>query len=257
VSAVRSRQRTIVVSRAHSIANAPERQGETNVSPCYDEGGHHEIMVSVSSLGPLCCRGLVMRKREKIIPIILAAGPSDRLLFPKPLAMFGGKTALAIAVENCVGLERPLVVLGCDAGRVRRAVPRSAKVVMNHGWRQGQVGSLRRALQRIPARAAFLIYAIDYPLLKRKTIQRLVQAFRTRDESQEIAVPRHGRLYGHPAIVSGKLRREFFQSKTARDVIYRLPARVRAVEVHTRAIFADFDTEESYRLFVQKFRAKK
>jgi CTP:molybdopterin cytidylyltransferase MocA len=171
--------------------------------------------------------------------------------------MFGGKTAVAIALKNCAGLERPLIVLGCDADRVHRAVPRAVKVVMNRAWRRGQIGSLRRALQRIPARAAFLIYVIDYPLLKRKTIQRLVQAFRTRDESQEIAVPRHGRLYGHPAIVSGKLRREFFESKTARDVIYRLPARVRAVEVHTRAIFADFDTEESYRLCVLKFRAKK
>src|SRR6476646_10376099 len=157
-----------------------------------------------------------MRKYEKIYPIILAAGPSRHLPFPKPLAMFGKKTALAIAIDNCLRLERPLVVLGCHAGRVRRAVPRRAQVVWNRGWRRGQISSLRRALKQIPGDAAFLIYPIDHPLLKRKTIQQLVRAFHTREASQEIAIPRLERLYGHPAIVSGKLRTEFFRAKTAR-----------------------------------------
>jgi CTP:molybdopterin cytidylyltransferase MocA len=197
-----------------------------------------------------------MRKREKIFPIILAAGSSDNLPFPKPLAMFGRKTALAIAVENCAGLERPLIVLGCDAWRVRGAVPGGARIVMNRGWRQGQISSLRIALKQIPADAAFLIYPVDHPLLKRKTIQRLVRVFRTRDASREITVPRHGRLYGHPAIVSGKLKGEFFKSKTARDVIYREPARVRTVTVTTRDIFTDFNTSESYQLCVRRFKTR-
>jgi CTP:molybdopterin cytidylyltransferase MocA len=217
----------------------------------------HDIMSGVSSVGHLCCRILAMRKTEKIVPIILAAGGSNRLPFPKPLAMFGGNTALSIAVKNCQGLERPLVVLGCDAERVRPAVPRAAQIVMNPGWRRGQLSSLRRALKQISADSAFLIYPVDHPLLKRKTIQQLVRAFRTRNESQEIAVPRRGSVCGHPAIVSGKLRREFFKSKTARDVIYRVPARVQAIEVHTRAIFADFDTQESYRRCLRKFKARK
>ena len=198
-----------------------------------------------------------MRKREPIFPIILAAGPSHHLPLPKPLALFAGKTALAIAIKNCTGLERPLVLLGCDAERVRSAVPRAAKVVWNRGWRRGQISSLRCALKQIPADAAFLIYPIDHPLLDRKTIQQLVREFRIREESQEIAIPRRGRLYGHPAIVSGKLRAEFFKSRTARDVIYRLPSRVRVIAVQTRAIFTDFDTPQSYRLCLRKFKSKK
>ena len=197
-----------------------------------------------------------MRKREKIFPIILAAGSSQRLPFPKPLALFGKKTALAIATENCAGLEQPLVVLGCDAWLVRKAVTRATKIVMNRGWRRGQISSLRIALKQIPSKGAFLIYPVDHPLLERRIIQQLIRAYRTRDESQEITVPRHGRLYGHPAIVSGKLRKEFFKSNTARDVIYREPERVQAVELHTPAIFADFNTPQSYKLCLQKFKLK-
>jgi CTP:molybdopterin cytidylyltransferase MocA len=242
--------------RAHSIANVRARQGETVAldTRCNEDDG---TIAGVSSLCPLCCRSLAMRKREKIVPIILAAGRSEHLPFPKPLAMFGGKTALAIALETCAGLERPFVVLGCNAREVRPAVPRAAKVVMNRGWRRGQISSLLRALQHIPKVAAFLIYPVDHPLLERKTIQQLVRAFRTRDASQEIAVLRHARRYGHPIIVSAKLRKEFFKSKTAREVIYRLSTRVRVVESHTRAVFTDFDTPESYRLCLRKFMAKK
>src|SRR4029077_10270234 len=38
---------------------------------------------------------------EAIVPIILAGGSSKHLDFPKPLARFGDKTALLLAVENC------------------------------------------------------------------------------------------------------------------------------------------------------------
>ena len=94
-----------------------------------------------------------MRKREKIFPIILAAGSSDNLPFPKPLAVFGRKTALAIAVENCAELERPLVVLGCDGQSVRGAIPGGARIVMNRGWRRGQISSLHSAgAERDPLR---------------------------------------------------------------------------------------------------------
>jgi len=72
-----------------------------------------------------------MRKPEKIIPIILAAGSSQALPFPKALAPFGRKTALQIAVENCSFLGRSLVVLGSDTERILPGVPKSAQVVLN------------------------------------------------------------------------------------------------------------------------------
>jgi len=144
--------------------------------------------------------------------------------------MFGGKTALAIAIENCAGLERPLLVLGCDAPRVRRAVPRAAQLYgIVAGGGPDQLAAARAKTNSCGCR--FLIYPVDHPLLKRKTIQQFVRAFRTREESQEIVIPRHEVLRHPPSY--RKLRREFFKSKTARDVIYRLPSRVRVIEVQT------------------------
>jgi len=198
-----------------------------------------------------------MKLREKIVPIILAAGSSEHLPFPKPLSVFGGKTALAIAVENCEGLEIPLVVLGCDAKRVRPAVPGKARVILNRAWRRGQLNSLLKALEHVPAKAAFLIYPVDHPLLRKNTIRQLVRSFRARKSQQRIAMPRHKRLDGHPVIISAALRKEFFQTKTAREVVYRDPKRIRVFDAHTDAILDDFDDPRSYQLCRRKFLSRR
>lgn len=197
-----------------------------------------------------------MRKREKIVPIILAAGSSKALPFPKALAPFGRNIALQIAVENCSFLGRSLVVLGFDAERILPNVPKSAQVVMNRRWREGQLSSLLAALENLGHDAAFLICPVDHALIKRNTVEQLVRAFRTRAPSEEVVMPRHKGTYGHPVLVSAAVRSEFFEARTAREVIYRVPERIRVLNVRTSSIFEDFDTPESYQECLRKFRAR-
>jgi CTP:molybdopterin cytidylyltransferase MocA len=198
-----------------------------------------------------------MRKHEKIVPIILAAGSSRALPFPKALAAFGQKTALEIAVENCSFLGRSLMVLGSDAKRILPAVPKSSEVVINRKWREGQLSSLQAALKRINPDAAFLLYPVDLALLRQITVEQLVRAFRARSESQEIVMPRHKGAYGHPVIISAAVRPEFLDAPTAREVIYRAPQRIRVLNVRTSSILEDFDTLQSYEECLRKFRAQK
>jgi CTP:molybdopterin cytidylyltransferase MocA len=197
-----------------------------------------------------------MRKPEKIFPIILAAGSSPNLPFPKALARFGRQTALQIAVKNCSFLGESLVVLGADAKRILPAVPKGSHVIINRHWSQGQLSSLLAALRKIND-AAFLIYPVDHALLTRNTLVQLVRAFRSRSASQHIVMPRYKRTYGHPVIASADVRPEFFEAQTARDVIYQVPQRIRVVHVRTSSIFEDFNTLESYEECLRKFTARK
>ncbi len=196
-----------------------------------------------------------MRKPEKIIPIILAAGSSPNLPFPKALAPFEHQTALEIAVKNCSFLGGTLVVLGSEAQRILPA-PKPAEVVVNRKWREGQISSLLAALRKIK-NAAFLIYPVDHVLLTRNTLMQLVRAFRSRLGSQEIVMPRHKGADGHPVIISAAVRPEFFEAQTAREVIYKLRERIRVVNVRTTSIFEDFSTLESYEECLRKFAARK
>lgn len=196
-----------------------------------------------------------MRKPEKIIPIILAAGSSRNLPFPKALAPFERKTALEIAVKNCSFLGASVVVLGANAKRILPAVPKGAHILVNRKWPQGQLSSLLTALRNIDD-SAFLIYPVDHALLKRNTLVRLVRVFRSRSPSQQIVMPRHKGAYGHPVIVSAAVRPEFFNAHTAREVIYRHPDRLRILEVNTTSIFDDFNSLESYNRCLHSFRRR-
>ena len=197
-----------------------------------------------------------MRKPEKIIPIILAAGSSRDLPFPKALAPFHHQTALEIAVNNCFFLGTSFVVLGSDAKRILPLAPKGIQVVINRKWPQGQLSSLLAALRKIK-NAAFLIYPVDHVLLTRNTLMQLVRAFRGRLASQEIVMPRHNGADGHPVIVSAAVRPEFFEAETAREVIYQVRERIRVVNVRTTSIFEDFNTLKSYEECLRKFAARK
>jgi CTP:molybdopterin cytidylyltransferase MocA len=193
--------------------------------------------------------------RQIIVPIILAAGRSRHLPFPKALAVFGNSTAIDIAVANCEGLGRPIVVLGSDAGLIRPALPDNASIVLNPRWPEGQLSSLQAALRHVPLPSAFMLYPVDHPLLLQQTIQQLVEAFCARNDSELIAMPRHNGSFGHPVILAAELREELMAAETAREVVYSLPERIKILEAQTSAIYDDFDTQESYRACVQKFEA--
>ncbi len=192
----------------------------------------------------------------KIVPIILAAGASGGLDAPKALARFAGLTALEIAFANCAGLEAPVVVLGSEAERVRRVVPPGARVVVNQAWRAGQMSSLRAALAEIAPGADFMLYPVDYPLLTRELIESLVAGFGSRNKRQAIAVPIFRKRAGHPVIFAAGLRPEFAKAKTAREIVYRDPARVKFVSVASEAIWRDLDSPAAYHARLREYERR-
>jgi CTP:molybdopterin cytidylyltransferase MocA len=185
-------------------------------------------------------------KTPNIYPILLAAGPSPRLEFPKALAAFGGKNALEIAAGNCAGLLEPIVVLGYHADKLRKAVPHGAGIVINRGWRAGQLSSLLAALRHVPRAAAFMLYPVDHVFLTPALIHRLVRAFEKRKKGQEILMPRFKGRAGHPVIFSARVREELRHAPTARDVVYRDPRRVFFLPVRTPAIWRDYEPSKPW-----------
>jgi CTP:molybdopterin cytidylyltransferase MocA len=209
-------------------------------------------------------RGVVVSApafEQAVVPIILAAGSARELDFPKALARFGGNTAVEIALANCRGgsrkLGRPILVLGERAAEVRRQLPggvlRHADCIVNQGWRQGQLASIKSALRLVPLGSAFMIYPVDLALLTREVIQRLVAGYRRCADRPCIIMPRSRGRFGHPVIFSPDLRPEIMTARTARDVAYRYPKRIHTVSVRTSAIWTDFSTPAEYKHCVRRF----
>ncbi len=189
----------------------------------------------------------------RVFPIILAAGDSSHLGYPKPLAFFNGRTALELAVENCAGVETPIVVLGHRATAIRQHVPAGARVVINREWRDGQLSSLLAGLRMVPRGEAFLLYPVDQPLLTAGLVARMIRAFQKRAVGKLIVMPRKGRRAGHPILCAEELRGELEQARTAREVVYRDDRRVQFVAVSDVSIWADYDSLWTYRRCVRMF----
>lgn len=197
--------------------------------------------------------------RLELVPVILAAGPAPRLGFPHAMAEFGGRTAVAVAVENCVraGLRRPVVVLGCKAQLVRHRVPHVARVVISRRWRDGMLASIRAGLRHVPRGAAVMLYPVDLPLLTPAILRRLVSAFASRRAGQAIVSPVHHGRAGHPVILAAKLRDELRHARTAREVVEHDPRRVELVRVSSRAIYTDFATPADLRRVQRAFARRR
>jgi molybdenum cofactor cytidylyltransferase len=124
---------------------------------------------------------------RRIACIVLAAGGSRRLGFPKQLVRRRARSLLAHALASARGAmpRSPLiVVLGASALRlrlvVRRATP-SAVVVYNARWADGLAGSLHAGLAAVPSpTASILVTLVDQPGVDGRALLRLLKAWRRR-----------------------------------------------------------------------------
>src|ERR1017187_6615212 len=102
-----------------------------------------------------------------IAGILLAAGESRRMGFPKPLLSYQGTTFLEHLLGVLEGQVNPLVlVLGAHAERIRRAVriPDSVVVAINENYAAGQLSSLQVGIRALPVDApASLVALVDHP----------------------------------------------------------------------------------------------
>jgi CTP:molybdopterin cytidylyltransferase MocA len=150
---------------------------------------------------------------QRISCIVLAAGGSRRLGFPKQLLRRRARPLLAHALGAARGAlphSSLIVVLGAQAQRlrlvVRRAAPK-ALVVYNARWAGGLASSLNAGLRAVPPRtAAILVTLVDQPNVDRAALQRLLTAWRRRPGGAAAA------LYAGHAGVPAVLPRRYWRA---------------------------------------------
>jgi molybdenum cofactor cytidylyltransferase len=119
--------------------------------------------------------------------IVLAAGGSHRLGFPKQLVRRRARSLLAhalAAARAALPGSRLIVVLGAGALRLRlvarRAAP-SVVVVYNAHWASGLASSLNAGLAAVPGPThSILVTLVDQPHVDERALRRLLSAWRRR-----------------------------------------------------------------------------
>jgi molybdenum cofactor cytidylyltransferase len=179
--------------------------------------------------------------------IVLAAGASSRMGRPKMLLPIGGRTLVSTVAAALLDadLARVIVVLGCDADRVREAAglpddPR-LRVIVNDDWQSGMASSLRRGLEECEGAQAALVALGDQPGLTSDRVRRIVSAW---SPGVPLVFPVHDGRAGHPVLFGRGLWPELRALRGdvgGRDVVKRHVSN--AIQV-PEAPLPDLDTEE-------------
>jgi molybdenum cofactor cytidylyltransferase len=124
---------------------------------------------------------------RRIACIVLAAGGSRRLGFPKQLVRRRARSLLAhavVAARGALPLSPLIVVLGAQVLRLRLVVRRAApKVVVayNARWADGLASSLNAGLAAVPSGvSSILVTLVDQPSVDERALVRLLNAWRRR-----------------------------------------------------------------------------
>jgi molybdenum cofactor cytidylyltransferase len=146
------------------------------------------------------------RSGRDVACVLLAAGASRRLGFPKQLVRRRGRPLLVHAIQAVRGAapRAPLiVVLGASALRLRCVVRRAARnavVVRNARWSDGLATSLNAGLAAVPTRiSAILVLLVDQPGVDARALRNLLAAWRRRPG--EAAAAFYGGRPGVPAVL--------------------------------------------------------
>lgn len=186
--------------------------------------------------------------------LILAAGESRRMGFPKALLRYREETFL----DTLIGLfssrcSPVIVVLGAYAERIRAEVQRPTTFVVNPNFQRGMTTSLQCGLRAVPpASEGVLLTLVDHPAVAPATLDLLVASPRPL-----LRIPRYGEKRGHPVWFSRAIIPEFLalaEDAAARDVVHSHFPEAEFLDLDDPGIVADIDDPPAYEKLLSSHR---
>jgi CTP:molybdopterin cytidylyltransferase MocA len=184
--------------------------------------------------------------------IILAAGESRRMGFPKALLRYREETFLDTLIGLFAARCQPvIVVLGAHSDRIRERTVRPATFVINPDYQRGQTSSMQCGLRAVPPDAEGVLFTlVDHPAVAPATLDALLAEPTPQVcDPGLIRVPRHGGRRGHPIWFSRGLIAEFLalpENGAAREIVRSHAAQTEFLDVDDPGILADIDDAEAY-----------
>lgn len=135
--------------------------------------------------------------------IILAAGESTRMGFPKQLAEYKGNTILETVVETVSSyIEKTVVVLGHENETLTEKINfKNSTILINENWEEGIVSSIRTGLFYLNSEKnidGVLIFMGDQPAINDDVIKKLLEV---QHDEDEVVVPQYRYETGYPVLI--------------------------------------------------------
>lgn len=188
-----------------------------------------------------------MDSPKTVQPVVLAAGHSRRMGYPKPFARIGGKSFLNTILDRLAeaNLPHPIVVANPDH---RALYARTAHSGIHFVWNpcpdDGMLSSFRLGLAALPRGMTHALFCLaDMPLIETATY-RLIARKATESPGQIVLATCEGKD-AHPVAFPREVFSEFERDDLtagARTVIERNAKEIVRIETGDRMTLLDIDT---------------
>ena len=135
--------------------------------------------------------------------VILAAGDSTRMGFPKQLAEIKDKPLLELVIEKVnSNFELSTVVLGCENELIQEKINfYNSNILINENWEEGIVSSIRTALffyQEQKQIENLIFFLGDQPEVKDDVVFKLLN---NESNNSKILIPQYRYKLGFPILI--------------------------------------------------------
>ena len=192
-----------------------------------------------------------MSKMGAIRSIILAAGESKRMGFPKMLLMFNGKTMIENVLDNVTESDSDSILVVLGAGRcdlIDIVSKYDVKHCYNINYREGMLSSVQCGFKNLPPDTeAVLVFQGDQPFITPEVINSVIDAYRS--SGKGIIIPVYKGKRGHPLLLDSKYKDQINTldpEKGLRSVTYIHSSDIYEVNTDEPGILRDFDTYDDY-----------
>ena len=192
-----------------------------------------------------------MQSVNAILPVILAAGDSTRMGYPKALLPLGHELFITniLGVIRNLGLPRPVIILGRTAQIIQTQIQNwPADIRINPDPDRGQLSSIQLGFSHVgPEFNAAMIWPVDQPVVSEDLVRRLVKLFQS--SGSLIACPACMGKRGHPAIFHRSLFQEFMDAplnEGPKKILLRHQNEIALLPTEESGTVIDIDTPDDY-----------
>jgi molybdenum cofactor cytidylyltransferase len=184
--------------------------------------------------------------------IILAAGESKRMGFPKLLLQFNGKTMIENVIIHVAQSDSDgiLVVLGAGREELVELIRKyDVTYCYNENYREGMLSSVQCGFKNLPLDIeAVMVFQGDEPFISPEVINSVTEAYRS--SGRGIIIPVYKGKRGHPLLLDIKYRDQIDnldQNEGLRSITKIYYDDIHEVETDEPGILRDFDTLDDYK----------
>jgi CTP:molybdopterin cytidylyltransferase MocA len=184
---------------------------------------------------------------RRVGAVILAAGASTRLGYPKQLIEHEGEALVRRAAMSAIdaGADPVIVVVGASAETVSEALVglERVDVLYNARWETGLASSLAAGLNAVrsyPNCDGALVMVADQPLIDVATLRQLIDAF---DSDDRIVASAYDDIVGVPIVLGAEFFKDLMNLKGDEGAGRWLRARLKDVtQIPVATASMDIDT---------------